>query len=238
MMAAHWLINKIVWMSRRVPISVAGVASIMIVLGQFAVPTMLGGLRSTNVGGYFWHQGQYAGWLMEKRSVWATDVVVYTFLRVNDLEHTAIERRPPQLGRLAEFKGGQDGVALGYRLVTFGLPLRMVMAEVIVASEPTLDDAGVRRYDYEIIGGTDTQQIQLRYPDTSGCIPVVPTEVMWVPLLGNVVFWWIVCAGAMVAMSAMCRAVRGSYWARDGRCHSCGYPITDDTLYCPECGSE
>jgi predicted RNA-binding Zn-ribbon protein involved in translation (DUF1610 family) len=223
-------------MSSRAVVIVSGIAATMIVLAQLGAPAMLGGLRGTNTGGYPWFKGEYAGLLMEKRSCWGTDVFVRTFGKALDPGSANSERRPPQLGRLAEFKAGQDGVMRGYRLVTFGMPFRMLMAEVVIESE--IDGTGQQQYDYRIVGGTDAQAARLNSPEYSWLIPVIPTDVIWLRLWGNAILWWTACAGAVCVLSGASRILRGARRAREGRCRSCGYSLPEDAVRCPECGQQ
>lgn len=214
----------------------AGLASCAIMLFQLAIPAMVGGLRGTNVGGYSYVKRGNASWLYERTSPWATDVHVAAFGRARDSELAKNERRPPQLGRLAEFRAGPGGVMQGYRLITFGMPLRMLMAELVV--EPELDEAGERTYKYRVIGGTRAQGRVPRVPEYSYVVAVIPTKIMWLPLCGNLIFWWTVCASVTAALSGIVRSLRGCYRARDGRCRSCGHPVPGGAVRCPECGRQ
>lgn len=221
-------------MTRPLIAVLALVFSLGVVLFEAAMPELHGGIRARVDGGYACAKGGYAGWIVENRLWWATDMYLAQFGEAFDPGVTEAEERLPGVGRIAEFKGGDGGVMRGYRLVRCGWPFPMLMAELVVST--THNDAGKRRYEYTIVGGREVQHIQVIHPDWTWRSSIIPTKIIWVGACANLLAWWVVWVGVGLAASTVIRGVRGVYWAREGRCRWCGYPSTDQAARCPECG--
>lgn len=61
---------------------------------------------------------------------------------------------------------------------------------------------------------------------------LIPTEPVWLGLLGNTILY----ACATIALVVLVRVLRRAHRRRRTRCIACGYDMSGGTTVCPECG--